>query len=235
MLHLYPDLGLAGAMAGVSNIHDFLPYHLGDETYKQIQKDIRERRKAKDMQPIIGLLNEVYDLWFEEYDIDNLYNMITGKCIVPEDVMEEDEISKSAAENGKLIPSDSLTFSNVIEQMDLHIQIQAMTKTPDIPEGIWWVIAYEQVEIRGTLRPFILVARLNYEGKICYLQGAWPLPHLNDKYLSRFLPMGYRADKNEPFVFLEIEGHPIDIDGHHDYTRYTGIRKIDSPVKEDEM
>jgi hypothetical protein len=234
MLHLYPDFELAGAVGGVGNIHSFLPFHFGKEIYDEMKEDVSERRKNKDLTAMIGLLTDVYELWLEDYDINQFYNMITGKHIVEEDLIKEKE-KEIINQKKELIPSEHLTFSNVIRQIDIHLQVEAMTQTPDVPPGIWWVVAYEQVKLKGKLRPFVLLARLNDKGRICYLQGAWPLSHLNDKYLSRLLSIPYRIKKDEPFIFLKIEGYPTEVDGQHEYTRYTNVQLIDSPVEKEKL
>jgi hypothetical protein len=230
MLHLYPDFELAGAVAGVGDIHKFLVYHFEKEIYGAMREDVSERRKNKKYQSMISLLDDIYELWLEEYDINNFYNMITGKNISEEELVKE-KIKICEVAEEVLIPNENYTFANVISRLEVHLKVEAMTQTPDIPPGVWWVIVYEQINLKGKLRPFILLARLNDEGRICYLQGAWPLSHLNDKYLSRLLPFPYRAKKNESFIYLDIEGYPIEVDGQHSYTRYINVKKIKSPIK----
>jgi len=234
MLHLYPDFELAGAFAGVGNIHNFIPYHYGKEIYNQMKEDVSNRRVEKKSESLLALMEDVYNLWFEDYDINNLYNMITGKCIVEQEIVKEkEEIQQTFYRENELKASENLTFSSVIEQMDVFIELERGVSNPNIAPGKWWVIYYDNMEIKGKFVPFILMGRINDDGKIAYIQGAWPLEYLM-KALSRILRPGYKAKKNKKQIYLEIEAElrPVSVGGGV-YHHYTSIREIKSPIKED--
>ena len=228
-LALYPDLQLAGAFGGVGNIHDFLPFHLGKETYSEILEDIRERRKELIQEPLVNILQNLEDLSNDGYNIDDLYNMISGKQIA-EIIVNNDYCGTNLKfyREDYDTPSEYLTFANVIDSMDMHIELESAFHSPDVAPGIWWLIWYDRRVLKGKFRPFALMARLNNEGKICYLQGVWPFEYLMNE-IEKIVPLGYKAVHGD-YVFLEIRAELIDIKGRGKFHKYNLVRRIDSPT-----
>jgi hypothetical protein len=234
MLHLYPDFELAGAVGGVGNIHSFLPFHFGKEIYDEMKEDVSERRKNKDLTAMIGLWTDVYELWLEDYDINQFYNMITGKREMEEEVIGKKEIKEKFYRENELEPSRTLTFSNVIAQMEMHVILQAKLQSPNVAPGKWWVIYYNNLKIKGKFAPFVLMARINDDGRICYLQGVWPFEYLMNA-LAKILPIGYEAKEDKSLFFIEIQGNIENVDiGSGVWHKYTSIKKIKLPINKKE-
>lgn len=231
-LTLYPDMELAGAFAGIGDIHKTLLFHYGDDVYMRMREDIQERRKSRGEQPIMNILQSLYDLWSEEYNINDLYNMITGKqtCNGEENKeMVETDILKTYREDDTT-PSSYLTFANVIENIDTHIEIEKSFHNPEVASGRWWIISYDRFVLDGKMRPFILMSKLNAEGKICYIQGVWPLDYFLVA-LEKIVPLGYRAEHGN-YIFLDVQVETIQTKARGRLQKYHLIRKVESPTEQ---
>jgi len=227
-LALYPDIRLAGAFAGIKKIYNFLVFHLDDETYSALLTDVQERRGKYQEQPMMSILQNLYDLWYEDYNINELYKMITGKKIISGEEEEESEKQSPVYEREKdLKPSDYLNFSNVIEGMNVHIALEKEFNSPEVAPGIWWVVYYDRILIQSKVRPFALLARLD-GGKICYLQGVWPLAYLRTA-LEKIVPIGYRAVHGK-YVYIEVNVEFLDTKDKGKLQKYSLIRVVDSPT-----
>lgn len=226
-LAMYPDMQLAEAFARVGNIRNYLPYHLGEETYAGIRVDIVKRRKVLREQPLVTIMQNLYDLWFEDYNINELYKMVTGKQTVEDDEIVVVAKDKKFFREDDLKHSEHLTFSNVVEGMDVHLEVEANFHSPDVSPGIWWVIWYDRKILSGSLRPFALMARL-HEGKICYLQGVWPFDYLMNA-IQKIIPLGYKAAHGD-YVFLEIRAEMLVTKTGGKFHEYKLVRRIDSPT-----
>jgi len=229
-LAMYPDMQLAEAFGGVGNIRMYLSSHLGKEIYSEIRTDIIERRKDLKDQPLVLIMQNLYDLWFEDYNINELYNMVTGKQTVKDEEIVVGEIKPTIFREDDLTPHEHLTYANIIESMDIHLEIERKFHNPEIAPGRWWVITYTRLVLDGKMRPFILMARLNGEGKICYVQGAWPLDYLLTA-IQRIVPLEYRASHGN-YIYLDIQVEAIQIKARGKLQKYSLIRKVDNATGE---
>lgn len=230
-LAMYPDMQLAEAFSRVGRLRNYLPFHLGDEIYAEIRADIIGRRKDLKNQPLVTIMQNLHDLWSEDYNINEIYKMVTGKQTVEQEEVEIVKIEKPKIyREDDLTPSEYLTYANVIEGIDVHLEIERKFHNPEVAPGRWWVITFVRFVLNGKMRPFILMARLNKEGKICYIQGAWPLDYLLTA-IEKIIPLDYRA-KHGDYIYLDIQVEAIQTKARGKLQKYSLIRRVNTATGE---
>ena len=196
---------MASKFAGIGNWHDFLPYWIGKEKYIILQENVRERRKKiKDSdEDIFVILSHVFKKYQEGRNFLSPY--LTDDEAIEREISEEVTELDHAPVMSALGLGDELSPIAVLQRLDTIIAIEKTKRNPRFESGRYWIVSYSQEVIKSTARPFVVLAKIDCNDNIEYLQGAWPLAYTKNA-LDRVVPMPYESTLQDMrYVKITVE------------------------------
>jgi len=232
-LWLYPDFPFAADFAGVGNLRTFLTYWLGKNVYETLRKSVVKRRKVIGNIRMYELMRDLFQLCEGRPDLLDLfttrfYSMMMGKRFVDEEVKLKVESGFTFFKEHDLEEDPLLTFFNVVENLDYYIKLSKEFKHPEFAPGKYWLIYFDEEHVKAKMRPYLLLGRINEEGKIAYLQGGWPLQYLING-VQRIVSFGYKA-KHGKYRYIRIIAEKLPLGDKSKYPfKYTGVIEEEGP------
>lgn len=206
-LSLYPDWKLAETFAGIAldNHHVFLRYWLDDDIVDAILTDVRERRRSfSESEDICVMLENAYRKLLNGQD--HLNPFLSDDEFIAQELKPTKSIWTQEEMLGMIGMSEFLTYESVLENVDRLVEMERIRKGGVIVDsGRYWIVTYRQVAIKGTLRPFVLLARVSEDNKILTVQGIWPLAAMK-RVIERMVPLPYISTlTNLKYIAIETE------------------------------
>lgn len=232
-LWLYPNFPFAANFASIGDSYHFLTYWLGMDMYEELRKDVAARRRDIGNIRIYELMQDLFRLCEGRQDLLELfvtkfYSMMMGKCFMDGEPRLQVESGFTFFKEYDLEEDPLLTFFNVVENLDYYIKISKEVQHPEFAPGKYWLVYFGEEHIKAKMRPYLLLGRINEEGKIAYLQGGWPLQYLING-VQRIVSFDYKAKHGE-YRYIRIIAEKLPLGDKSKYPfKYTGVIEEEEP------
>lgn len=200
-LRLTNKVSVAAEFAGMANYRMFFIYWFGEGSLEKL-KDYVSRTNNR-----FAMLETFYQIAYTE-----------DEEVVEEE--EEEELFIHIPEHEEIdlfVIDKSLSFENVLQNIEVHTALALLHHSPDFESGIYWVVSYVRRNVENRQRPFLIMCRITKDKELCYIQGGWPSEYLNT-YIMRNFPVDYTASLDD-LRFIEIEKHTEMNRERYDYVR----------------
>ena len=232
-LWLYPNFPFAANFAGVGDVYHFLTYWLGADVYEKLRKDVAARRRDIGNIRVYEIMRDLFKICEGRPDLLELfttkfYSMMMGKRFVDEEVKLKVESGFTFFKEYDLEEDPLLTFFNVVENLDYYIRLSKEFQHPKFAPGKYWLVYFGEERVKTKMRPYLLLGRINEEGKIAYLQGGWtPQYVLNG--MKRIVSLGYRTEHGK-YRYIRIIAEKLPLGDKSKYPfKYTGVTEEEGP------
>jgi len=250
-LWLYPNFPFAANFASVGDVYHFLTYWLGTDIYERLRKDVAARRRDIGNIRVYEIMRDLFQLCEGRPDLLELfttkfYSMMIGKRFIDEEPELKLEGGFTFFKEHDVEEDPLLTFFSVVENLDYYIKLSKEFEHPEFAPGKYWLIYLGEEDVKREKRPYLLLGRINDEGKISYLQGGWPLQYLINgiqrivtrgklKYWvgkdihDRVKKLAYRAEHGK-YCYIRIIAEKLPLGDKSKYPfKYTGVTEEEGP------
>lgn len=217
-LKLTGKVSRAAEFAKIGEPDFFMKYWFGPESYDKLKEYIESLGDC-----YLEMLEEFYNIGIKEEKEEE-----ERERLIHESEPNDIDFGKIELYNRDLITGDtSLSYERVINDYEVHRVLLMIYDNPNFASGVFWLVSYTLERVKGKMRPFVIMARVNENDELCYMQGGWPHKHF-DKMLERLVPIGYICDLKDK-IYIELKVDIVEWEHGKQVINYESIRKVEGP------